>query len=339
MNSKVLFRNTLDIRNAGRPAFIPFVYSLAAKVIQTPLKDAVYDPTSFANSLETAWKLFNYDGITNVFDSTVEAEACGCTLKWGGDYDPPLIIKAPDLNEKLPEDLSGNERISVLLEATRRLSISAGKDVAIVGVITGLLSLAENLVEGLEGRLEKQGQDPKAQEILSLLGNLLTKYIKQLCETRIDAVFVREETTGASFLKEVKLVKEVYTTIFNIIRYYRSYPVLILSDFDLGDLPDLFDVLRPSGIVLRGLRFSKDDLNYLKELSNSRGICFGIALPFGEEKSLWEQLDIANDFVCRNRAPGLFYTSDGEIPYNIPMETIHGLMAKILNQQNCGGEK
>jgi len=329
MNSKLLFRNTLEIRNTSRLAFIPLVYSLAAKISQTPLRDVVHDPTYFANALEAAHKLFKYDGIINAFDSTIEAEACGCELEWGGDYDLPTVTKKSSLNEQLPDDLARSERVSVLLEVTKRLGMSAGRDVAIIGVMTGLFSLAENLVDSFEGRLERQEQDPKVQETLSLLGNLLTKFTRRLCELRVDAVFIREESMGASFLKKVMLFPEAYTTLFNIIKYYDSYPVLILRDFELDGVQNLCDLFRPGGIILSGRRLNEDDLAYLERLSDSLRVCFGLALPVGDQNKLWEQLDLVNDFVIKSKARGFFYTSDGEIPSNIPMEIIHNVMDKI----------
>lgn len=332
MNSKLLFRNTLEVRNANRPAFIPLVYSLAAKIAQVPLIEMVHDPTYFANSLEAASKLFRYDGIISAFDSTIEAEACGCELQWGEDYDLPTVTKTNSMSKQLPDDITSSERVSVFLEVTKRLEISVGKEIALIGVITGPLSLTESLVGKIDGSLDSQGQSSEVQEAIPLLGNLLTKLTRRLCELKVDAVFIREETVGASFLNKVASFPEVYTTLFNIIRYYNSYPVLILRSFELEDVRNLYALLRPSGIVLSGRRFNEDDLAHLKKLSDSLRICFGLALPLGDQDILREQLDLVNDFVIKNKARGFFYTSDGEIPHNIPMETIHNVMEKILTE-------
>ena len=332
MNSKLLFRNTLEVRNTNRPVFIPLVYSLAAKIAQIPLMEMVHDPTYFTNSLEAAGKLFKYDGIINAFDSTIEAEACGCELQWGEDYDLPKVIETDSISEQLPDDITSSDRVSVSLEVIKRLGISVGKEIALIGVITGPLSLTESLAGKIDDSLDSQGQSPEVQEALPLLGNLLTKLTRRLCESKVDAVFIREETVGASFLKKATLFPEAYTTLFNIIRYYNSYPVLILRDFELEDIQDLYDLLRPSGIILSGRRFNEDDLAYLNKLSDSLRICFGLALPVGDQDMLEEQLDLVDDFVIKSKARGFFYTSDGEIPHNIPMETIHNVMEKILTE-------
>ena len=332
MNSKLLFRNTLEVRNANRPVFIPLVYRLAAKIAQIPLMEMVHDPTYFANSLEAACKLFKYDGIINTFDSIIEAEACGFELQWGEDYGLPTVTKTSSISKQLQDDITSSERVSISLEVTKRLGISVGKEIALIGVITGPLSLTESLVGRIDDSLDSQGQTSEVQEAIPLLGNLLTKLTRRLCESKVDAVFIREEPVGASFLKKATLFPEAYTTLFNIIRYYNSYPVLILRDFELEDIQNLYDLLRPSGIILSGRRFNEDNLAYLKKLSDSLRICFGLALPVGDQDILWEQLDLVNDFVIKSKARGFFYTSDGEIPHNIPMETIHNVMEKILTE-------
>jgi len=332
MSSKLLFRNTLQVRNTSRPAFIPFIYGLAARISQIPLRDMVHNPTYFANSLEAACKLFKYDGITNAFDSSIEAEACGCELAWVGDYEVPIVTKGCRLNLQRSDDLTRSNRLSVLMEVTKRLGISMGKEVAIIGVITGPLSLTKNLVGEFDELSDLDSQQPEIQKAISLAGDLLKRFIKGLCELRIDAVFIREELPVANLLDNLTLVKDVYTTLFNIIRFYNSYPVLVVKNFELEGIPNLHDLLRPDGVILCGNRFNEDDLLYLKGLSESLSICFGLAIPIGDQSVLWEQLNLINDFVIKSKAQGFFYTSDGEIPDDIPMETLHNVTGKISTE-------
>lgn len=332
MNSKLLFKNTLQLRNTSRPAFIPFVYGLAARISQIPLRDMVLNPTYFANSLEAACKLFRYDGITNAFDSSIEAEACGCQLAWVGDYEAPIVTKGCSLNQPRPEDFIKSNRISVLMEVTKRLGISMGKEVAIIGVVTGPLSLTKNLVAEFDEMSDLDSQQPEILKAVSLSGDLLKRFIKGLCELKTDAVFIREELPGANFLGNLTLFKDIYTTLFNIIRFYNSYPVLVVNNFELEGIPNLHDLLRPSGVILCGTRFSEDDLLYLKKLSDSLNICFGLPIPIRDQSLLWEQLNLINNFVIKSKVQGFFYTTDGEIPYHIPMETLHNVTGKISTE-------
>ena len=322
----------MQVRNTGRPVFIPFVYGLAARISQITLRDMVHDPTYFANSLEAACKLFKYDGITNAFDSSIEAEACGCELSWVGNYEIPIVTKGCNLNLQASDDLTRNGRIPILIEVTKRLGISMGKEVAIIGVVTGPLSLTKKLVVGFEESSGLDSHDPEIQKAINLSGDLLKRFIKGLCELKIDAVFIREELPGANFFANLKPFEETYTMLFNIIRFYNSYPLLIVKNFELEGIQTLYDLLRPSGVILCGNRFNEEDLLFLKRLSDSLGMCFGLPIPFGDQSELWEQLNLLNNFVIKNKAGGLFYISDSEIPYDIPIETINKVASGILTE-------
>jgi hypothetical protein len=325
MNSKVAFRNTLKQMNTGRTIFVPFVYGLAAKISQFTLQEMVSDATYYAHSLEEAYKLLNYDGIVNHFDATIEAETFGCELEWPGDYTAPRIAEGamPELREVNPEE---NNRIPVLLETTKRIIMTQGKETAIIGTLVGPCSLVKTVIG------EK---DMDIGNIISLAGNLLTKLTKSLCELRVDAIFFREDLLGDGYrdrlLEHNKSYTDVYTTLFNLIKYYNGYPVLIIKDSELDLITDLQNMLGPSGIVMLGKRVSDEDLLHLQKLSDSLKVSFGLPLPMGNQVELLEQFTTISNFISKNSPPGFFYVSDGEIPHDMPLEILHDLIAKMRN--------
>jgi hypothetical protein len=321
MNPKVAFRNTLKLANADRPVFVPFVYGLAAKISQLPLEEMVSDASYYSHSLEEAYELLKYDGIVNSFDTTLEAEAFGCELEWPGDYLAPRITEAsrPELREVNPEE-SG--RIPVMLEATKRVVMSQGKDAAVIAVLTGPCSL----VKAIAGGQATEGA-------ISLAGKLLAKLTKSLCELKIDAVFFREDPLGKEYPAELsshsKPYADVYATLFNLIKYYNGYPVLIVKDIEFDFLSELQGALGPSGVSLLGMRLSGDDLANLRKLSDSLKVSFGLPLPMADQAGLLEQFTAISNFISENSSPGLFYVSDGEVPHDVPLEVFHDLIAKI----------
>jgi hypothetical protein len=324
MNSKVAFRNTLKLMNADRPVFVPFVYGLAAKISQLPLQEMVSDATYFSHSLEEAYKLLQYDGIVNNYDSTLEAETFGCELEWPGDYSAPRTAgcRQLELREVNPEESS---RIPILLEATKRVVMSQGKEAAVIGVLSGPCSLAKTLTGG--------GEDKNIENVISLAGKLLTKLTKSLCELKIDAVFFMEDLLGTEYPAELlsrnKDYAAVYATLFNLIKYYNCYPVLIVKDIEFDFLSELHRTIAPSGVCLLGKRLGDDDLGNLSKLSSSLKVAFGLPLPMGNQTELLEQLTTIGNFMSKNKSPGFFYVSDGEVPYDTPLEIIHDLIAKI----------
>ena len=330
MNGKVAFKNTLGRKNEGPLLFIPFVFGLAAKIANIPLREMVGDPTYYAYSLEGAYKLFHYHAIINNFDTTIEAESCGCELEWRGEFENPVISKGCDFFTLAPEDFVKGGRIPILFEVSKRLVMSLGREAAIVGVLTGPCSLTRSL----------QAQGPDAvrdgiQESISFVGSFLTRFVKDLCELKLDALFFREDLLEENFLGELNryedLYRAVYATLFNIIRAYNSYPLLIVKKLLLEVIKDVHALLKPSGMILCGRRLDEGNLLYLKDLSDSLKICFGLPLPVGvgSQDDLWEQLSVIKSFVTKQGPKGFFYSSDGEIPYHVSLETLHELMGKL----------
>lgn len=330
MNVKVAFKNTLQGRNEGPLLFVPFMYGLAAKIANISLKEMVWDPTYYACSLEGTYKLFHYNAIVNNFDTSIEAESCGCELEWRGEFDNPIISKSCDFFRLEPEDFIKRGRIPILLEVSKRLVISMGREIAIVGVLMGPCSL----VKIIQGRAMGTEKDD-IRDAISFVGSFLTRFVRSLCELKMDAFFIREDLLGKNFLEELSrykdLYKAIYTTLFNIIKAYSSYPLLILKELSLEMIKDLHVLLKPSGVVLCGKRLSEGDLVYLKDLSDSLKMCFGLPLPVGagSQNDLWDQLAVIKSFVTKHGPKGFFYVSDGEIPYHMPLEIFHDLMGQL----------
>lgn len=325
MNSKTAFRNTLKLMNNERPVFIPFVYGLAAKIGQIPLQDMVADASYYLHSLEEACELFKYDGIVNHYDATIEAEVFGCELEWPGDYVAPRVTSCRQL-ELREAALEESSRIQILLETTKRIVMSRGKDVAVISTLSGPCSLVRTLTGGGKENIEN---------VISLAGSFLKKMAKSLCELRVDALFFREDLLGKGYHDELlahnKLYTDVYTTLFNLIKHYNGYPALIVKDIDPGFITDLHRMIGPGGLILLGRKVSDDDMTYLQKLSDSLRISFGLPLPVENQAVLWEQFAVISQFLSKRRPTGFFYVSEGEIPYDMPLEFLHDLIAKIQN--------
>ena len=331
MNAKQLFKNAFKGMNTPRPPFVPFPYRVAAKITQISFEQMVHDPTYYYHSLEKAYKLFGCDGIVNHFDATVEAESCGCRLGWQGTLDPPSLVEGCDACEVNPEDFLQNGRIPILMEVTRRLVMAVGKEVAVVAVVTGPCSLTSTLRTYAPGIVGKGADDA-----IALVGSLLTRWVKALCELKIDAVFIREDILGEDFGAELEAFedsyKAVYTTLCNIIRFFNIFSVIVTKDVDLEMLGDLSRMLRPNGLIPFGHQCTDGELENLRDLSDSQRLCVGLPLPIGigDPSELRSQFDRFNGFLSEHGKKGFFYTSDGEVPPDLPMQIIHDVIAHAI---------
>jgi hypothetical protein len=327
MNSRDAFRRTMQAANAGRPVFVPIVYRLAARIEQTPLLDMVSDPTSYANILESAWRLLKQDAIITNFNPSLEAEIFGCQVDWQGDYELPAAFgwTACELSAA---GLDGSGRLPVLLEATKRLIQTRGREVAIVGVMTGPGSLAMNIAEHAE-----PDKEYPFEEIVALAGGQLIKYARHLGEVKVDAVIIREDLLAEKYCEEFlvheKAYTAVYATLFNLTRFYNLAGLLMVKGGKLEDVAALVQKLGPNGLILTGQKLGKADLMFLKDLSASRKLAIGLPLPLADRDEAMAQLQKYEDFISEFKPGGFFYTSDGEVPPDISLESLRDITSRI----------
>jgi hypothetical protein len=327
MNLRDAFRRTMQAANAGRPVFVPIVYRLAARIEQTSLLDMVSDPTSYANILESAWKLLRQDAIITGFNPSLEAEIFGCQVEWQDDYELPAV-SGWTACELSGAGLENSARLPVLLEATKRLIQTRGREVAIVAVMTGPGSLATNIAEHAE-----LDREYTFEEIVALAGGQLIKYARSLGEVKVDAIIIREDLLGEKYYEEFlaheKAYTGIYATLFNLTRFYNLAGILMVKRGRLEDLSAIVQKLGPNGLLLTGQKLSEADLTFFKDLSASRKLAIGLPLPLADPDEAVAQLQIYEEFISEFKPGGFFYTSDGEVPPDIPLEAIHDIVGRI----------
>jgi len=327
MNSREAFRKTMQAANVERPVFVPIVYRLAARIEQTPLLDMVSNPTSYANILESSWKLLRQDAIITSFDASLEMEIFGCQVEWPDDYELPAVSRWTEC-ELSSASLENSGRLSVLLEATKRLIQTRGREVAIIGVMTGPCSLTANIVANTV-----PDREYSIEEIVALVGGQLTKYVRDLGEIKIDAIIIREDFLGEKYYEEFLAYEKAYTaayaTLFNLTRFYNLAGLLMVEGGKLKDLADLVQKLSPSGLMLTDQKLDEAGLTLLKDLSVSRKLAIGLPLPLANPDEAITQLQIYEDFISEFKPGGFFYTSDGEVAPDIPLESLRDIASRI----------
>jgi hypothetical protein len=327
VNSRDAFKSTLQVRHTGRPVFVPFIYGLAARIEQVELADMVLDPTYYANLLEGAHNLLKSDAIITNFDPSLEAEIFGGQVDWKSQYELPEVIGWSRC-ELGAASLESSQRIPIMLEATRRLVQTRGKEVAIVGVISGPCSLARMVAD--HAQLDKGYQ---IEDIISLTGNQLTKLTRSLCDTKVDAIIIREDLLGGTYREELlsqdRSYTGVYTTMFNVMKFYNVAALVMVEEQRLSVIEEIARKLRPNGIILGAMRTGQDTLGSLKDLADSQKLALGLPIPIGGQSEMLAQFKVIDDFVNQNKPRGFFYTSDGEIPQNISLEVMRDLVSRM----------
>jgi hypothetical protein len=330
MSGKLKFRNVIKSKNSESPPFVPFMYGLIARTGNVPLNNMVWNPSYYTNALEGICGLLSLDVIVENFEATLESEAFGARIEWQNDFDTPIVKKGNALLDILPEDFMNQGRIPVVMEVTKRLALSVGRDTALAPALLGPCSFCKNLDYLFEG-----GINNNPRERIKHFGSFFTKLVRGLCEQKIDALFFREDLLAERFMDELVENKEAYRslygTMFNIVRAFNAMPILVTENLPLEVVHEMHSLLKPSGIVLLGIIPSDTELIAIDNLSKRLKIAFGVPLPIGtgNQEKLWSRLTMLEAFVSEYKPKGIFYCSDGEIPHDTDLEVLHTLTARI----------
>ena len=329
--SKELVRGLFEGKNSIVP-FIPWVCSFAARLEQVTVKNMLSDAGVLSRSLINAQKLFGYDAIVNIFDPTLEAEACGCEVKWFDENSLPTITNHPLGEGKSiwglnTSDIEKKGRIPEVLEATKRLTIIKGKDVAIGAIITGPLSLARYLRGDAFLDKIKQG-DEEAEELVEETGSICLRLCRAYCELGIDFIVITEEILGKLEPEYFQVIASPLQSIWNVVGYYNVHSIILGKGCSEKHVESVFD-LGADGVALSG------DIDYhqMKEKAFEKNRCFGIIIP----DSKFTQPDVQpenEDYKFEQSVKkGLFLSTEWELPYTTDVNNMHRIMRDIREYQ------
>lgn len=329
-NSKELVRALFAGKPVSRPPFIPYMATAAAQFMQVPAQKLFSDPTTLANSLQACQRLFKYDGIAILLDTTLEAEACGCRIAWR-EGEPPEVISHV-LQGKDPQSLDvatleTRGRIPMVLEAAKRLAQTAGKDVTLLGVVTGPITLGKHFIgDDFIAALDINTQ--LSQKVLELAGKIALALAKAYGELKFDAVILADRALASTYPAHYPKIQPMLKTLRNLVNFY-NMPLILLT----GRVPPV-----PVDRFLAFLRSEADGfslanpISELKTVSQLDGKLFGRGIPKsallghadGVEKAVLELVD-------RSISSRFFITSDWEVPPGTPATNLHKVM-QILTE-------
>ena len=166
--------------HGNRAAFIPWIYSVAAKVRSITLEKMASRPIEMSLAVTECARLFGQQVVSVNLDPTVWLEAVGCQVEWRKSG--PAIIGVRDSLPN-PEEIADADQAKVGLEAIDRVrgALPPGNLVA-CGAI-GPATLAWSL--GLDA------QPARMEEFM--VGELVTEIARLVCSKPIDLLVVMED--------------------------------------------------------------------------------------------------------------------------------------------------
>ena len=185
LNTLGNFQELLHEQERRRPqkqallgSFSPWLYAIGSKIRQVRLREMALDANVMASGVIDSGKLFNPPAVCVNFDTTIWAEAVGCTVN--RDDDPPKVESGGSTDAN-PDLVREAEQITTLKKAISRIQ-GALTNHQIVCAIPGPATLASSL--GISPPASKMDQ--------FIVGELLTEFVNVLCESEIDNILVLE---------------------------------------------------------------------------------------------------------------------------------------------------
>ena len=332
-SSKDLVRGLFELRDLAKVPFIPWVCSFAAQLEQIEVKAMLSDAGLLSRSLLNTQKLFGYDAIINVFDPSLEAEACGCKIEYGEDGQLPRVISHPLSEGATIEDLDisnfdKRRRLPAILEATKRLKITRGKEVAIIGLITGPLTLARHL----KGEAFLADWNLRAEEVMKVIttaGNIGLKLCRLYCELGVDVVVIAEEMLGQVNPSLCQALVAPLRSIWNVARFYNVHSLILSKGCVEGDVEPILG-LQADGVALAG----DIDYTHLRDAALKRNSCYARSIPSSTLVETIPQLKASLMEYSSERGKGFFLSTEWEVPYATDVNNMHEVVHIIRGNQD-----
>jgi len=333
ITSKRLVRGAFEAAELPRLPFIPWMFTHAARLEQVPVRRAYYDPTQYTKCLQNARKLYGYDGIAGGFDASLEMEICGRPVNWGGDYEAPTVSPDPGfdlgrLKDINVESAARTGRFATVIESIKRINQVSGPNLALAAVVTGPLTLTA----GLTGRdpLKELAERPEeAMRNIQSAAGFLLKVVQIYCQLELDIIAVAERLLPGLPPAHLSWLGSAFQPIISTVRFYNAFSVLVPGESSPENMANLIN-LGFDGIVATGI-----DTNTWNKLRAGRSCILGKAVPARLLNSSMTELQSYLDTdLFRKNEPGVFLTTDREVPPETPPDNIHLVMNMISRQSS-----
>jgi len=306
-----------------RVPVVPIICGFAGSIRSLGPREVLFNPTPLTNSLVDAQRLFGYDAVVAWFDPTTEAEACGCALDWSGGsaaVASPLPrqalagLDAPALLEK--------GRIPVAREVAARLVRQVGRELALLGGVTGPLTLFRQLYGCGFGEALRD-DEALAGRVMELAAELATHMVRLYGELGIDGVIIAEEAEEEDLRGILGEAGDHYRQLFGNIRYFELRSLLLCRHIGPTCLDELLEELLPDCVALSSGAGMREAVLGCRKM--------GI-LPAGavsESAMLGGPREVEKEARCCREdcagGPWLLATA-WEVPAGAPLEGVRGMV-------------
>ena len=326
-SSKERVRALFAGKQVTRPLFIPLMATAAAQFMQVPIRQMFSDPTTLANSLQACQRLFKYDAVVTSFDSTLEAEACGCRIAEADERQPESdtdVYTSADVLEHL--DVSGIEvkgRIPVIIEAAKRLTQTIGRDVALLGVITGPITFGQHLLGNSKALAITDNR--LFDKLIDFWGNIALALARAYGEMNLDGIVVADKKLVSIEPSHYAAIQPAFKTLSNLVRFYDAPVIIHAGEVTTDKIDDLLQ------LDVDGLSYTVPAAEQTTLRWPAGKIC-GKAIPssilYGSNEGIEQAI---REIVKNSDESRCFITTEWEVPQETPAVNLHKIRQVLDN--------
>lgn len=331
MNSYQRVMGTLMGQSVDRPPVLAVLGAYGGKLTGVDLRTLFSEAAAYVAGQQAVQKEFGFDLVMTPFVYTAIAEAFGGETAWS-DTQPPNMKRpgvrsaAAVLSVPLP-DPQKSASLSVVLEATRRLTDLYKEQVPIIAVLPGP-AIMPSLVIGMERWMETVLFDEElSRKLLDYTATFFVSWANSLLAAGADCLVVTEGTAAAEIAPRTLFAERFLPLLTSTFARINGSKVLHHNGGRIHHILDLLPGL--SGLVGVAVG-SKDDLAQARRLIgpdlNLIGNLDNLSLPALSADKVTEM----SRCCLQAAAPSGHYilaTAGADVPLTTPPENLRAMLA------------
>ena len=202
-----------------------------------------------------------------------------------------------------------------VLESLRRINTILGASVGLAAVVSGPLTLAQTLTG--KDIIKELAEKPDTAGAVEAAAGFILKLVQVYCQLELDIIVVADRLVSLLPAGRLGWLSSLFSPLVNTVRFYNSYSVILP-----GTAPDLSAL---AGLGFDGIVAPVD--------AKSPGGIVGKAIPVEALRSKPAEFQGWLKANLPLAGPGIFLTTDWEVPPETPPDNFHLLMNTIRGGQ------
>jgi uroporphyrinogen decarboxylase len=216
------------LREPSRVPVVPIIGLYSMNISGLASSEILHDAEKQANSQLACQEYYEYDGIFNVMDLTVEAQALGADAEFPERAFPYLKthpLQDSSKFESLPSLDMDSSRLSVFIDSIRLMASRVKERLYLSSYVIGPFTLAGHLL-GIDNLMElTMEDDTTAADIVAYCAKIVEPYIEAQVEAGTDNIVILEPSASSSLISPQFFKKYSYPNLRSLISRIHSLDV------------------------------------------------------------------------------------------------------------------